>query len=256
MHVIVCGTAHEVAVRAADLIAARVRRGPVTLGLATGGTPQGTYRELIRRHREDGLSFARTTAFTLDEYVGLAPSHDQSYRATILRDFVDHVDLPRSSLHTPRGDAPDPADEARRYEESLARAGGVDLQILGIGTNGHIGFNEPASSLASPTTVRALTRQTRTDNARFFGHEPVPRLCITQGPGTLPRARQILLLAVGGGKARAVRNMVEGPVSARCPASVLQFHARTTVLLDPGAAAELEYLEDYREAARLLHERG
>lgn len=254
MHVIVCGTAHEVAVRAADLVATRVQEGAATLGLATGSTPQDTYQELIRRHREDGLSFARTTAFTLDEYVGLSPSHKQSYRATILRDFVGHVDLPLSSVHTPRGDSPDPANEAQRYEESLARAGGIDLQILGIGTNGHIGFNEPGSSLASRTTVRALTHQTRADNARFFGNEPVPHLCITQGLGTISQAREILLLAIGRGKARAVRDMVEGPVSARCPASVLQFHPRTTVLLNPEAATELEYLEDYREATRLLHE--
>ncbi|WP_312795756.1 glucosamine-6-phosphate deaminase [Kocuria sp.] len=255
MHVILCDSAAEVAVAAADLVTRRVRRGPAVLGLATGGTPQPIYRELIRRHREKRLSFARATAFTLDEYVGLIPTDPRSYRATILRDFAAHVDLPLERLHTPQGGAPDPAAEAQRYEELIAAAGGVDLQILGIGTNGHIGFNEPGSSLSSRTTVRALTRQTRTDNSRFFGREPVPRLCITQGLGTISRAQEVVLLAVGRGKARALRDMVEGPVSARCPASVLQFHPRTTVLLEPEAASELEYLDDYREAARLLHER-
>lgn len=253
MHVILCDSAAEVAVAAADLVARRVRRGPAVLGLATGGTPQPAYRELIRRHREEGLSFAGATAFTLDEYVGLAPDDPRCYRATILRDVVARVDLPPEHLHTPRGDAPDPAAEAQRYEEQITAAGGVDLQVLGIGTNGHIGFNEPGSSLSSRTTVRALTRQTRADNSRFFEHgEDVPRLCITQGLGTISAAQEIVLLAVGGGKARAVRDAVEGPVSARCPASVLQFHPHTAVLLDPEAAAELEHLEDYREAARLL----
>lgn len=257
MHVIVGESSAEVAVVAADLVTRRVERGPTVLGLATGGTPQATYRELIRRHREEGVSFARATAFTLDEYVGLVPGDPNSYRATILRDIVSHVDLPPEHLHTPRGDAPDLAVEARRFEEAIAAAGGIDLQILGIGTNGHIGFNEPGSSLSSRTSVRALTRQTRTDNSRFFPHgEEVPRLCLTQGLGTISAAREVVLLAAGTGKARAVRNMVEGAVSARCPASVLQFHPHTTVLVDREAAAELEYLEDYRDAARLLREQG
>lgn len=252
MHIIVCDAVEDVAVIAADVLEHAVRTEPTVLGLATGTTPQSTYRELIRRHREEGLSFSTATAFTLDEYVGLTPEHEQSYRATILREFVSHVDLPVERLHTPRGDAPDPATEARCYEESLAHAGWVDVQLLGIGTNGHIGFNEPASSLTSPTSVRALTHQTRADNARFFGDEEVPPLCITQGLGTICRAREVVLLAVGRGKARAVREMAEGPVSARCPASVLQFHPRTTVILDGEAATELEYLDDYREGARLL----
>ncbi|MDO4919062.1 glucosamine-6-phosphate deaminase [Kocuria sp.] len=252
MHIIVCDTLDEVATTAADVLERAVRQGPTVLGLATGGTPQDTYRELIRRHHEEGLSFSAATAFTLDEYVGLAPEHEQSYRATILRDFVSHVDLPVERLHTPRGDAPDPTAEAHRYEESLARAGWVDVQLLGIGTNGHIGFNEPTSSLASRTTVRALTRQTRADNARFFTDEEVPHLCLTQGLGTIREARELLLLAEGRGKARAVRDMAEGSVSARCPASVLQLHPRATVVLDREAAGELEYLDYYREAARLL----
>lgn len=255
MQVILCESTHDVGRRAADIIEDRVRQGPTVLGLATGGSPALTYQELIRRHREEGLSFGRVSAFTLDEYAGLPPAHDQSYYSTIRREFVDHVDMPLEQLHTPQGDAADLNQEAARYDRAIIAAGGVDVQILGLGTNGHIGFNEPTSSLRSRTRVKMLETRTRADNARFFKDEAedVPRLCLTQGLGTIGEARQVVLVALGSNKAAAVRAMVEGPISAFCPASVLQLHPHATVVLDPAAAADL-VLADYYRDAQELHE--
>lgn len=251
MQVIVCDSPEQVGSRAADVVEARVRQGPAVLGLATGSSPAGTYRELIRRHREEGLSFREATAFTLDEYAGLPPDHGQSYYSTIRREFVDHVDLPLFRLLTPHGDAEDLRAEAARYDAAIAQAGGVDVQILGIGANGHIGFNEPTSSLNSRTRVKTLAQLTRSDNARFFPGGEVPQLCLTQGLGTIREARQAVLVALGRNKAAAVRAMVEGPVSAFCPASVLQLHPRAVVVVDPEAASELQLIDYYRRAQAL-----
>lgn len=255
MQIILCKSTHDVGRRAADIIEARLRQGPTVLGLATGGSPALTYQELIRRHREEGLSFSRVSAFTLDEYAGLPPAHVQSYYSTIRREFVDHVDMPLERLYTPQGDAADLNDEAARYDRAIRAAGGVDVQVLGIGTNGHIGFNEPTSSLQSRTRVKMLASRTRADNARFFEDEAedVPRLCLTQGLGTIGEARQVVLVALGSNKAAAVRAMVEGPISAFCPASALQLHPQATVVLDPAAAADLALADYYREAQE-LHE--
>lgn len=251
MQIILCDSPDQVGARAADIVEARVRQGPAVLGLATGGSPATTYQELIRRHREEGLGFEQVTAFTLDEYVGLPAEHAQSYHSTIRREFVDHVDLPLAQLHTPRGDAEDPVAEAVRYDAAIAAASGVDVQLLGIGANGHIGFNEPTSSLSSRTRVKTLAGTTRRDNARFFPAGDVPRLCLTQGLGTIREAGCAVLVALGENKAQAVRAMVEGPVSAWCPASVLQLHPRAVVVLDPGAASALTLLDYYREAQDL-----
>jgi glucosamine-6-phosphate deaminase len=251
MKIVLCGTPEGVGRYAADLIQERMARGPMTLGLATGSSPRSTYQELERRHREEGLSFVGVTAFTLDEYVGLARDHEQSYHSTIRRELTDRVDLPLHQLHTPRGDAADPHEEAARYDREIREAGGVDLQLLGIGANGHIGFNEPTSSLSSRTRVKVLTPTTRRDNSRFFRDEEVPRTCITQGLGTIGEAKTAVLVAQGRSKAAAVRAMVEGPVSAMCPASVLQFHRRALILLDDDAAAELSMLDYFREEQRL-----
>lgn len=248
MQIVLCESAAHVGVRAADIIEARVRQGPAVLGLATGGSPRTTYQELIRRHREEHLGFSQVTGFTLDEYAGLPKEHHQSYYSTIRREFADHVDLPLERLFTPQGDAADLVAEAERYDAALAAAGGVDIQILGIGANGHIGFNEPTSSLASRTRVKTLAGATRKDNARFFPDGEVPRLCLTQGLGTIRDARLAVLVAMGGNKAGAVQAMVEGPVSAHCPASVLQLHRRAVILLDPAAASGLSMLDYYREA--------
>lgn len=248
VQIVLCESVDHVGARAADIIEARVRQGPAVLGLATGGSPSSTYQELIRRHREEQLSFSQVTGFTLDEYAGLPKEHEQSYYSTIRREFVDHVDLPLERLFTPQGDAADLVAEAERYDAAIAAAGGVDIQILGIGANGHIGFNEPTSSLASRTRVKTLAGATRTDNARFFPDGDVPRLCLTQGLGTIREAKLAVLVAMGENKAAAVQAMVEGPVSANCPASVLQLHRRAVILLDPAAASRLSMLEYYREA--------
>jgi glucosamine-6-phosphate deaminase len=234
---------------AADAVEAvlRGREHPV-LGLATGSSPLGCYAELRRRHREQGLSFARATAFLLDEYVGLPPGHPQRYRAVIDAELTSRVDLRPEAVHGPDGDAYDVPAACRAYDAAIAAAGGVDLQLLGIGTDGHLGFNEPGSSLAGRTRIKTLTARTRQDNARFFDHpDEVPRHVLTQGLGTILEARRLVLLATGVAKADAVAAAVEGPLTASCPASVLQLHPHASVLLDEAAAKGLARAGYYRE---------
>lgn len=228
------------------------------LGLATGSSPLPAYAELIRRHREEGLSFASARAFLLDEYVGLPDEHEQSYHRFIRENFIDHIDLPESAVQSPRGTAEDPVAEARAYDERIREAGGVDLQILGIGSNGHIAFNEPGSSLGSRTRVVGLTRSTIADNSRYFDSpEEVPQRALSQGLGTILEARRIVLTATGENKAAAVAQLVEGGISARWPATVLQMHQDVTVVVDEAAASGLELSEDYRHARTLrIIERG
>lgn len=216
------------------------------LGLATGGTMKPVYAALCQELAPGPVAF---TSFNLDEYVGLPADHPQSYAHYMRAALFNPLRLPAGRGHLPRGDAPDPAEEAARYEAAIAAAGGIDLQLLGLGTNGHIGFNEPTSSLGSRTRVKTLTRKTVTDNARFFNpDEQVPRLAITMGIGTILDAREILLLATGVAKAGAVARMIEGPLTAVCPASALQLHPRTTILIDAAAATNLK-LRDYYETA-------
>jgi glucosamine-6-phosphate deaminase len=248
MEVVPLSTAAEVGAVAADAIEALVRaRADAVLGLATGSSPLPTYQELIRRHRDgSALSYDGVRCFTLDEYVGLPVGHPESYRETIFRELTDGLGIARDRVAGP--DASDPEHAGPRYEEAILAAGGVDLQVLGIGADGHLAFNEPGSSLASATRMKTLTDQTRRDNARFFGSvEEVPRHVLTQGLGTILRARHLLLIAAGAGKAAAVAAAVEGPLSASCPASVLQLHPHATVLLDEAAASSLERLGYYRE---------
>jgi glucosamine-6-phosphate deaminase len=238
----------EVATLAADTIEALVRARPAAvLGLATGSSPVAMYAELVARHRTGtGPSYEEVRAFLLDEYVGLPPGHPQSYRATIARELTDDLGLPADRVHSP--DPTDLPTAGAAYEAQLAEAGGVDLQVLGIGSDGHLAFNEPGSSLSSTTRIKTLTEQTRRDNARFFGSlDQVPHHVLTQGLGTILRARRLLLIAIGAGKAAAVAAAVEGPLSASCPASVLQLHPHATVLLDAEAAAQLERADHYRE---------
>jgi len=250
MEVVPLGSAEEIAVVAADAIEALVRHTPAAvLGLATGSTPLPAYRELIRRQREGRApSYDGVATFNLDEYVGLPVGHDQSYRETILRELTDELGIDRARVH-----GPDPSPErlpsaGERYEAAIAEAGGVDLQILGIGGNGHLAFNEQGSSLASATRIKTLTRRTREDNARFFGSiDEVPEHVLTQGIGTILRARHLLLIATGAAKADALAAAVEGPVSSSCPASALQLHPHATVLVDPAAASGLARLDHYRE---------
>jgi glucosamine-6-phosphate deaminase len=214
------------------------------LGLATGSTPLSTWRALAARD----LDLSRVRGFALDEYVGLPPGHPQSYRSVITREVVEPLGLTPSLVHVPGDEGPiELAGEY--YERALVAAGGVDLQVLGIGRTGHIGFNEPGSSFASLTRVKTLTVETRRDNARFFDTiDDVPMHCITQGLGTILRARHLVLLAFGQAKAEALAGAVEGPVSASLPASAVQLHPRVTVIVDEAAASRLAHADYYRYA--------
>ena len=249
MEVVILPSAAAAGALAAQAIRELLAAKPAAvLGLATGSSPLPVYDALARMQAAGEVSFEHASAFALDEYVGLPAGHPAGYRAVIRTEFTERVDMPPASVHVPDGHATDLQAACREYEASIAAAGGVDLQLLGIGSDGHIGFNEPGSSLASRTRVKTLTERTRADNARFFDGEldQVPRHCLTQGLGTIMESRHAVLLASGPGKADAVRAMVEGPVSARCPASVLQFHPHATVLLDEAAAAKLELTDYYR----------
>jgi glucosamine-6-phosphate deaminase len=249
VEVVILSGADEIASLGADVFAALLSRKPdAVLGLATGSSPLGVYRSLADRHRAGEVSFARAQAFLLDEYVGLPAEHPQRYRSVIGGVLERYVDFAPGAVRGPDGHAADLPAACARYEAAIRAAGGVDLQLLGIGTDGHVAFNEPGSSLSSRTRVKTLTAQTRADNARFFASAAeVPRHVLTQGLGTISEAGHLLLVAAGAGKAAAVRSMVEGPVSAFCPASVLQLHPHATVLLDEDAATSLALGDYYRE---------
>ena len=247
MEVVPLATAADVAVLAADTIEAQVRAHPATvLGLATGSSPLPTYQELIRRHRDGtGPSYDEVRCFTLDEYVGLPAGHPESYRETIFRELTDALGIPRERVASP--DAADPEHAGPSYEEAILAAGGVDLQVLGIGADGHLAFNEPGSSLASSTRIKTLTEQTRQDNARFFGSvDEVPHHVLTQG--SAPSCVPVTCCSSRPVRARPRRSRPpsKGPLSASCPASVLQLHPHASVLLDDAAASGL---------ARAAHDR-
>ena len=247
MKILILGDAAAAAVRAAEIIAAQVTAKPASvLGLATGGTMEAVYEKLIALHRAGRASFAGAQSFNLDEYVGLSGDHPCSYRRYMAEKLFDQIDIEPDAAHLPMGEAADAEAEAAHYEAAIVAAGDIDLQLLGLGLNGHIGFNEPTSSLSSITRLKTLERSTREANSRYFpdGEEP-PRLAITMGIGTIMRAREVLLVATGAAKARAVAQVVEGPVSARWPGSVLQMHRRATLVLDRAAASELELFDYY-----------
>ncbi len=248
MEIVIQPTPEAASLIAAHIVANLVRDKPdCVLGLATGSTPLGMYRELVRMHRDEGLDFSRVTTFNLDEYVGLPPEHPQSYHAFMRENLFQHINVPADRLHIPNGMADDVPAECARYEAAIRAAGGIDLQVLGIGTDGHIGFNERSSSLASRTRIKTLTEQTRHDNARFFGRpEDVPMHVITMGVGSIMDTRQVLLLAFGENKARAVAEAVEGPITAMNPASILQMHPVAKALLDEPAASKLAHADYYR----------
>ena len=250
MEIVILDDAREIGRLAGDAIAALLARKPdAVLGLATGSSPRAIYDDLAARHERGELSFARARAFTLDEYVGLPADHPERYRNVIDTEFASRVDFLPGAVQGPDGLAEDPPAACAAYEAAIAEAGGVDLQILGIGTDGHVAFNEPGSSLASRTRIKTLTRQTRFDNARFFGGDvdAVPTHCLTQGLGTIMEARHVVLVATGYGKAEAVHQMAEGPVSALWPATILQHHPHVTVLLDQSAASRMQLADYYRQ---------
>lgn len=244
---------HETQATATDCVAGlfadRLAKQPETvLGLATGGTMEAVYKQLIVRFKAGEMSMAKARSFNLDEYVGLAPDHPCSYWHYMRENLFSHVDIRPENAFLPCGDAANAEAEAARYEAAIVEAGDIGLQLLGLGANGHIGFNEPTSSLVSHTRIKTLTRSTRQANTRYFERfDDVPRLAITMGIGTIMRSDEIVLLAFGKTKADVVAAMVEGPVSAACPASILQMHRKVTVVLDEAAASKLTLRAYYEE---------
>jgi glucosamine-6-phosphate deaminase len=243
--IVIVPDAADAAELVADAVLSLVAEKPdAVLGLATGSSPLAVYAALAARR----VGLSRVRGFALDEYVGLSEGHPESYRAVITRDVVEPLRLTPSLIHVPGHDGPiETAGED--YERAILDAGGVDLQLLGIGTDGHIGFNEPGSSFESLTRVKTLTQQTRQDNARFFNSiDEVPVNCITQGLGTIRRARHLVLLAFGAAKADAIAAAIEGPITASAPGSAIQLHPHVTVLIDEPAAARLANADYYRYA--------
>lgn len=248
MEVLIRDTVDEVSLLGAQIVAQLLRRKPhCVLGLATGRTPLRLYGELIRLHQAENLDFSQVITFNLDEYVGLAPDHPQSYHYYMRENLFRHINIPLKSTHIPDGSAHDLRLHCLEYEAAIHAAGRIDLQLLGIGSNGHIGFNEPTGSLCSRTWIKILSEKTLKDNAAHFPNpEEQPRHVVTMGIGTILEAGHCLVLACGSQKSRAVKEMIEGPVSSMCPASALQLHPRVTAIIDASAAALLEQKEHYR----------
>ena len=248
MEVIVVATADAACLRAARIVGRLLRAKPdAALALPTGSTPRGIYAELVRQHRDEGLSFARATAFNLDEYVGIPPDHPGSFRRAMHEALYRHVDLSPDHAHAPDGQAADLAAACAGYEAAITAAGGLELALLGLGTDGHIAFNEPTSSFGSRTRLKTLTDETRAANRATFGADQVPHHALTIGIATILSARRCLLVAFGAAKAAAVAKMVEGPLAALVPASALQLHPHATVIVDEAAAEGLA-LRGYYDA--------
>ena len=248
MEVIVVKDYDEMSAKASAIVIDAVKRKPdIVLGLATGSTPVGLYSALIEAHKEHGLDFSRVTTFNLDEYVGLAPDHEQSYRYFMNRNLFDHVNVNKEDTHVPDGLAENLSQHCRDYEQMIRDAGGIDIQVLGIGRDGHLGFNEPGSSLGGLTQVVTLARETIEDNSRYFdSEEAVPKFAVTMGIQTILNSRMCLMLANGEGKTDAVKGCVEGPVAAVCTASALQMHPNAVVVVDEAAAGKLERLDYHK----------
>jgi glucosamine-6-phosphate deaminase len=248
MEVIIQSNKETAAALAARIVVHELRANPhLVLGLATGKTMERVYQHLVRMHKDQHLDFSLCTTFNLDEYVGLFPSDPNSYRHYMDHHLFRHVNIDPRNTHLPNGMADDLDGECRRYEATIQRFGGIDLQLLGIGEAGHIGFNEPLSALRSRTRVKALTPTTVKQNAPFFGgEENMPRRAITMGVGTIIEARRCLLLATGDSKAEVIAQAVEGPITSMVTASALQLHPRCTVIVDEDAAVRLKEKEYYR----------
>ncbi len=248
MKVVILKDAAEVAKYGADIFIKQInQKSDSVLGLATGSTPVALYKELIAAYESGRVSFKNASSFNLDEYLGLPSTHPQSYRYFMNQQLFDHVDIDKTQTNVPAGDASDPFVACETYEQSIKQKGGIDVQLLGIGRNGHIGFNEPSSSLKSRTRVKTLTRATIDDNARFFGpDEYQPHLSITMGIGTILESKKVVLLATGENKAEAIKATVEGPITAACPASALQFHEQVVLVIDEAAASQLSDVDFYK----------
>ena len=248
MEVVICRNYDEMSRKAAAAVADVVRRKPkAVLGFATGSSPLGLYKELIRLHKEEGLDFSKVTTFNLDEYVGLAPDHPQSYWRFMHENLFSHINVPKKNVHVPSGTSKDHAAFCAQYEKWIKEAGGIDAQILGIGSDGHIAFNEPGSSLGSRTRMVTLTEQTIDDNARFFQkRQDVPRHAISMGVGTVLEARKLVMVVNGKSKAPALAAAIEGPVTCMITASALQLHPDPIVFADEEAAGQLKMTDYYR----------
>lgn len=256
MRVIIVPDYDTLSQEAAKIIKDRINKKPdLVLGLATGNTPLGVYKKLIQFYQEGSIDFSRVRTFNLDEYVGLNPKHPQSYHYFMWNNFFSHINIKEENVHIPRGDVKDLDAHCRWYEQKIREVGGIDLQLLGIGRDGHIGFNEPGSSLGSRTRIKTLAPETIEDNAKFFNkREEIPRYAITMGIKTITEAKECLLLASGPTKAEAVKNCIEGPISAYVPASFLQLHPRVIIILDEIAAAKLTRKNYYKYAEKLQRE--
>ena len=244
----------ELGREAARMVGNAVRRNPVLrLGLATGSTTHGMYNELVRLHREESLNFSHVITFNLDEYLGLPATHGQSFHHFMQQNFFAHVNIPAANIHIPDGTITGNYERyCCSYEQAIRAAGGIDLQILGIGRNGHIGFNEPTSSLGSRTRLKVLSKETIDDNRKFFEQgEKVPECAITVGIGTILEAKRILLLASGPSKAVAISQAIEGPVTASVTASALQLHPDVTFIVDQQAGAQLKHHDYYRRVLEM-----
>jgi glucosamine-6-phosphate deaminase len=248
MEVIIQKDYEQMSKAAAEIVVEVLNAKPnAVLGMATGSTPLGLYQELVRLHKEEELDFSHVTTFNLDEYVGLQTNHPQSYHYFMHEHFFKHVNVPPENVNIPSGSTSNFPAFCEWYEQRIADCGGIDLQILGIGSDGHIAFNEPTSSLSSRTRLKTLSKQTIDDNARFFeNREDVPVYAITMGVETILEARKLILLASGKGKAEAIAQAVEGPVTSMITASALQWHRDAKVIIDEDAAGELE-MRDYYE---------
>ena len=250
MEVIIQPTyAKLVAVSAKIIRGALLKKPNLVLGLATGSTPIGLYDALARMHKTEGLDFSAVTTFNLDEYVGIPPSHPYSYHTFMETHFFNAVNIPPENRHIPQSTAVAHEEFCEHYEAEIVNVGGIDIQVLGIGKDGHIGFNEPSSSLGSRTRIKTLTQSTLEANAPHFGGtvDAVPKMAITMGVGTIMEAKQCLLLANGESKAEAIAHAVEGPITAEVPASVLQMHPRTVVIIDERAASQLKRIDYYKQ---------
>jgi glucosamine-6-phosphate deaminase len=244
----------EIDEHAAQILAGAINKKPaLTLGLATGGTMVGVYENLVRLYKAGAVDLSQVVTFNLDEYLGLPASHPQSFRHFMREHFFRHVNVQSGNIHIPDGSIRGNYEQyCASYEQAIRAAGGIDLQLLGIGRNGHIGFNEPTSSLASRTRLKVLSRETLYDNAQSFGPgEETPQCAITMGIGTILEARKILLLATGASKASAVVKSIEGPVTSAVSASALQLHPDVTFLLDAPAASQLTQREYYERVLKM-----
>ena len=247
MEIVICKTKEEASRKAAEMITAAVKANPkIVLGLATGSTPVDMYKEMIKAVKAKKVSYKQVRTWNLDEYWGLPGTHDQSYRYFMDKNLFDSIDIKKSNTHVLNGLAKDWRKEVKAYEAAIKKAGGIDIQVLGIGSDGHIAFNEPGSSLTSRTRLVSLTPQTIKDNSRFFKKaSDVPQQALSMGVGSIMEAKKVVLLAFGKNKADAVAAAVEGGVSQFCTASALQMHPDAWFFIDEAAAAKLKLKKYY-----------